>query len=171
MSEEPQLDSPQNPEDSNESSASSIASDDKKKRKIKSESPSRQTFDPQKMTVEELRDELRHRDQPTHGLKPVLVDRILEMLAIPGAPQYRLALGQQKRRRINNKKEPARDEFETEEEFKLEWTKWRESRDNNNESVKRSRLMAKNKRSEQERLHHEREAENIRLESMVGQMR
>lgn len=156
----------------NDSSAGSEISEDKRKRKVKGEgSPTRQSFDPQKMTVEELRDELRLRDQPTHGLKPVLVDRLLEIMAQPGVPQHRLANGSQKRRRLNNKKEPTRDEFDTEEEFQLEWTKWRESRDNNNESVKRSRQMAKSKRGEQERLHHEREAENIRLESMVGQMK
>jgi hypothetical protein len=40
-----------------------------------------------------------------------------------------------KRKRNNNKREPTKDEFGTEEEYLAAWHKWRETRDNNNESV------------------------------------
>lgn len=78
---------------------------------------------------------------------------------------------ERRKRRSSNKKEPTRDEFETDEEFQLAWTRWRDLRDHNNESVKRSRQMAKKKREEQERLHREREAQNSELEKMVGAMK
>lgn len=128
---------------------------------------------PNKLTVEELRDELRERNLSTSGLKPVLIERLTQSLQEDGANPYRMALGgsERRKRRITNKKEPRRDEFPSEEEFQLAWTRWRESRDNNNESVKRSRQLAKQKRDEQERLHREREQQNAQLERLVAQMR
>ncbi|EGD76206.1 hypothetical protein PTSG_00911 [Salpingoeca rosetta] len=127
---------------------------------------------PNKLTVEELRDELRARDLSTTGLKPVLVERLTKALQVDGASPYRLALtADKRRRRPTNKKEPKRDEYASEQEFQLAWTRWRESRDNNNESVKRSRQLAKQKRDEQERIHREREQQNAQLEKLVSQMR
>eukprot|EP00045_Choanoeca_perplexa_P001080 m.17915 g.17915 ORF g.17915 m.17915 type:complete len:175 (+) comp10717_c0_seq1:80-604(+) len=129
---------------------------------------------PTKLTVEELRDELRGRELLTTGLKPALIARLDEALAEPGANKYCMAITkaeEKRRKRASNKKEPERGEYDTEEDFQLAWTKWRESRDNNNESVKRSRMMAKKKREEQERLHEEREAQNRQLEGVVSSMR
>ncbi|EDQ92677.1 uncharacterized protein MONBRDRAFT_31046 [Monosiga brevicollis MX1] len=131
---------------------------------------------PSKLTVDELRDELRCRKLPTTGLKPSLITRLEEALSLPGAPMHCLATAapkpeEKRKKRASNKKEPTRDEFGSEEEYQLAWTKWRESRDNNNESVKRSRMMAKKKREEQERVHEEREAQNRKLETVVSSMR
>ena len=44
----------------------------------------RPLFDPTKLTVEELRDELRARGENTVGLKLVLVERLLASIAAPG---------------------------------------------------------------------------------------
>jgi len=81
------------------------------------------------------------------------------------------ASAEERKRRATNKKEPQREEYETEAEYTEAWTRWRDLRNHNNESVKRSRLMAKKKREEQERLHREREAQNAELEKMVGAMK
>jgi hypothetical protein len=81
------------------------------------------------------------------------------------------ASSEERKRRASNKKEPVREEFDSEEQYTLAWTRWRDLRDHNNESVKRSRMMAKQKRDEQERLHREREAQNSELEKMVGAMK
>jgi len=133
-----------------------------------------------KLAVEELRDELRARGLTTTGLKPVLLERLQEALSLPNVPQHRVALQSDsadekkkgnKRGAGGHKKEPQRDEFASEEEYHLVWTKWRESRDNNNESVKRSRELAKKKRSEQERIHQEREQQNAELEKLVSGMK
>lgn len=48
-----------------------------------------------------------------------------------------------KRKQPSNKREPIADEFSDEEEFKRAWAKWRDDRDHNNQSVKRSRQRAK----------------------------
>jgi hypothetical protein len=40
-----------------------------------------------------------------------------------------------RRKRISNKKEPKRDEFASDADFELAWQRWREIRNNNNESV------------------------------------
>lgn len=133
---------------------------------------------PSKLTVDELRDELRARNLTTTGLKPILLERLTDALSVPGAIPTCLVSASKKseekparRKRTSNKKEPTRDEFESEEDYQLAWTKWRESRDNNNESVKRSRMLAKKKREEQERIHREREEQNAELEVMVSDMK
>merc|ERR1712166_1421284 len=53
-----------------------------------------------------------------------------------------------KRKRPTSKREPLPDEFSDEEEYDQAWTKWREDRDHNNRSVKRSRQRAKLKKLE-----------------------
>lgn len=47
------------------------------------------------------------------------------------------------RKQPSNKREPLAEEFSDTEEFKRAWTKWRDDRDHNNQSVKRSRQRAK----------------------------
>eukprot|EP00055_Hartaetosiga_balthica_P007593 m.26338 g.26338 ORF g.26338 m.26338 type:complete len:190 (-) comp5849_c0_seq1:561-1130(-) len=140
--------------------------------KSTSSSSSTKACVPTKLSVDELRDELRVRGLSTAGLKPSLVDRLTASLQQPNACQFRMALKpEKKKKRSSNKKEPTRDEFGSDEEFNLVWTKWRESRDNNNESVKRSRMLARQRRDEQEHLHKERESQNQQLEKLVSQMR
>lgn len=53
-----------------------------------------------------------------------------------------------KRKRPTSKREPLLDEFSDEEEYNQAWSKWREDRDHNNRSVKRSRQRAKQKKLE-----------------------
>ena len=53
-----------------------------------------------------------------------------------------------KRKRPTSKREPLPDEFSDEEEYNHAWSKWREDRDHNNRSVKRSRQRAKQKKIE-----------------------
>jgi len=48
-----------------------------------------------------------------------------------------------RRKRQTSKREPLRAEFSDEESFQQSWSKWREDRDCNNQSVKRSRMRAK----------------------------
>ena len=49
----------------------------------------------------------------------------------------------QRRKRPLSKREPQPDEFSDDNEYSRAWTKWREDRDHNNKSVKRSRERAK----------------------------
>eukprot|EP00049_Salpingoeca_infusionum_P025665 m.21073 g.21073 ORF g.21073 m.21073 type:complete len:177 (+) comp8239_c0_seq2:577-1107(+) len=130
---------------------------------------------PSKLTVDELREELKLRALPTGGAKPGLIKRLEEALVAPDAVTYRLsqavASAPRPKKRSSNKKKPVRSEYATQEEFDVAWEKWRQCRDHNNESVKRSRIMAKKKREEQERLYKDREQQNAQLEAIVSQMR
>jgi heterogeneous nuclear ribonucleoprotein U-like protein 1 len=147
---------------------------------------------PSKLSVDELREELRARGLQTSGLKPALLERLQEALAAPGAAQTRLALagaggtessdGEREKKhrgggggggsgRGSHKKEPQREEFPDQESYEAAWARWRDARDSNNASVKRSRELAKKKRSEQERLHQEREQQNAELEKLVFAMK
>lgn len=76
-----------------------------------------------------------------------------------------------KKRKASGKREPQLDDFETEEDFRAAWQRWRETRDNNNESVKRSRQAAKEKRAEHERLYQQRQEENTQLEALVSELK
>ncbi len=51
-----------------------------------------------------------------------------------------------KRARLSTRRQPARDEYPSEELYLEAWNKWRIERDNNNESVKKSRQRAKQMR-------------------------
>lgn len=53
-----------------------------------------------------------------------------------------------KRKRPTSKREPLPDEYGDEGEYNVAWAKWREDRDHNNRSVKRSRQRAKLKKAE-----------------------
>lgn len=52
------------------------------------------------------------------------------------------------RKRPTSKREPLPEEFSDQEEYDVVWSKWREDRDHNNRSVKRSRQRAKQKKLE-----------------------
>lgn len=49
-----------------------------------------------------------------------------------------------------SKREPLRDEFDSEQAFTAAWAKWRDDRDQNNRSVKRSRQRAKQRRLQEQ---------------------
>lgn len=57
----------------------------------------------------------------------------------------------QRRKRPLSKREPQPDEFSDDNEYSRAWTKWREDRDHNNKSVKRSRERAKIRKLQQEK--------------------
>lgn len=135
-------------------------------------------FDPDKLVVEDLREELRLRGLASSGSKPVLLQRLQEAVASQAEiPLQRLVFREtsspqaKKRKRNHNKREPLRDEFDSEEAYLDSWHKWRDTRDNNNESVKRSREHARQRRSDHEQLCHEREEENRQLVEEVQMLR
>lgn len=130
-------------------------------------------FDHEKLTVDELREELKLRNLPTSGTRATLSQRLMDAVEEnPSIPLERLNTQQpKKRKRNNNKREPLRAEFATEELYEEAWGKWRDTRDNNNESVKRSRENAKVKRGDHERQCEERERENEQLTVEVGLLR
>eukprot|EP00051_Salpingoeca_urceolata_P006930 m.91761 g.91761 ORF g.91761 m.91761 type:complete len:137 (-) comp15050_c0_seq1:73-483(-) len=76
-----------------------------------------------------------------------------------------------RKRKTTGKREPKRAEFKTEAEYSKAWQRWRETRDSNNESVKRSRQAAKEKRLEHERLYQQRKQENTQLEALVTELK
>eukprot|EP00051_Salpingoeca_urceolata_P003252 m.56375 g.56375 ORF g.56375 m.56375 type:complete len:130 (+) comp12606_c1_seq1:311-700(+) len=78
---------------------------------------------------------------------------------------------QGKKRKACGKREPQRSDYATEDEFKRSWQRWRETRDNNNESVKRSRQLAKQKRQEHEQQYQQRQQENAQLEALVSELK
>lgn len=130
-------------------------------------------FDHEKLTVDELREELKLRNLPTSGTRATLSQRL--MAAIEENPSISLermnTQQPKKRKRNNNKREPFRAEFASEELYEEAWHKWRDTRDNNNESVKRSRENAKVKRGDHERQCEERERENEQLTVQVSMLR
>jgi len=130
--------------------------------------------------------ELQLRNLDGSGTKKQLLDRLREALLANNAVLHRLGIpptaskakgsngasgGTPKRKRGCNRKEPQREEYQTEDEYKIAWQRWRESRDNNNDSVMRSRENAKKKRKDHERMCQERESENTHLEDLVGSLR
>eukprot|EP00048_Salpingoeca_helianthica_P000254 m.40372 g.40372 ORF g.40372 m.40372 type:complete len:201 (-) comp10311_c1_seq2:118-720(-) len=127
-------------------------------------------FDPNKLTVEELRDELRARSLNTVGLKSALVERLAASISGPGGIPYLMCDNRQLKRPAY-KKEPQREDFGSEEEFNLAWIKWRETRDSNNESVKRSRICAKLKKIDHEHLLKERDEEHSQLNQMLERLK
>lgn len=63
-----------------------------------------------------------------------------------------------------SRKQPSRSDFATEREFQAAWHKWRQSRDNNNNSVRRSRQLLRSEQGRQEQMCLERARENELLE-------
>ena len=62
---------------------------------------------------------------------------------VPSVGKAEALASKRKWSRSHTRKEPARGEFETTEEYEEAWTRWRELRDHNNDAVKRSRLNKK----------------------------
>eukprot|EP00042_Codosiga_hollandica_P021765 m.77496 g.77496 ORF g.77496 m.77496 type:complete len:487 (+) comp50507_c0_seq4:163-1623(+) len=88
--------------------------------------------------------------------------------------RYELKLAKpppRKRRRRECKKEPTREDFASESEFRVAWTKWRDVRDLNNTSVKRCRQYAREKRSEEQQRTAARQEENRQLEEKLASLR
>lgn len=130
-------------------------------------------FDVAALTVDELREELRLRGLATSGPRAALTTRLLDAIKENEELSLERLSSQpvKKRKRNNNKREPTRDEFDSEEQYQEAWTKWRGTRDNNNESVKRSRENAKMKRKDHEELCVQRESENQELLKEVLNLR
>eukprot|EP00730_Choanoeca_flexa_P020181 TRINITY_DN9869_c0_g1_i1.p1 TRINITY_DN9869_c0_g1~~TRINITY_DN9869_c0_g1_i1.p1 ORF type:complete len:299 (+),score=67.18 TRINITY_DN9869_c0_g1_i1:102-998(+) len=130
------------------------------------------TFDPEDMLVEDLRQECRLRNLATSGPKNVLIKRLRSAVTQDASlPTHRMTDGNKRRKRLMNKREPQRDEFATEEEYQEQWQKWREVRDHNNESVKRSRENARFRKAQHEKQVQQRERENSELATEVSQLR
>jgi len=70
-----------------------------------------------------------------------------------------------------NKREPELNEYGSKAEFDEAWEKWRQTRDQNNESVKRSRENSRAKKIEHDKLCEERERENSELTVQVQKLR
>ena len=73
--------------------------------------------------------------------------------------------------KFNKKREPMRSEFSSQNEYQLAWVKWRENRDNNNDSVKRSREAAKERRYEIQHALETRQEESQKLEESLTTMK
>jgi len=128
-------------------------------------------FDAEKLTVDDLREELRLRGLATSGSKAILLERLEEAVATRSDIALNRLANVKKRKRNNNKREPLREDFDSDEAYQEAWTKWRDTRDNNNESVKRSREHARQRKSDHEQLCQEREQENKLLVEEVQLLR
>lgn len=129
-------------------------------------------FETEDMYVDDLREECSLRGLPTSGAKAVVIKRLQDACAArPELSRKRLTWHTRKRKRQMNKREPERSEYATEEEFTDAWEKWRQTRDQNNESVKRSRENSRAKKLEHDRLCQERERENAELSKQVQNLR
>eukprot|EP00047_Mylnosiga_fluctuans_P001913 m.222395 g.222395 ORF g.222395 m.222395 type:complete len:334 (-) comp10753_c0_seq1:170-1171(-) len=128
-------------------------------------------FDAEKLTVDDLREELRLRGLATSGSKAVLLERLEEAVATRNDIALNRLANVKKRKRNNNKREPLREDFDSDEAYQEAWAKWRDTRDNNNESVKRSREHARQRKFDHEQLCQEREQENKLLVEEVQLLR
>eukprot|EP00047_Mylnosiga_fluctuans_P011351 m.20840 g.20840 ORF g.20840 m.20840 type:complete len:260 (+) comp3566_c0_seq1:119-898(+) len=128
-----------------------------------------ESFHFSQLTVEALRNELRARGLNTVGLKSVLVQRLVDATGSAETPQL-MCKDDTPRRRTVLRKMPSRDEFATEEEYQLEWTRWREARDTNNESVKRSRSSQKKNEKTFDQLLQQRKEECDALAALLSQL-
>lgn len=113
---------------------------------------------------------LRSRCDPPFGCTPPFAAANVAALA-GSSPDRCQTWHTRKRKRQMNKREPERSEFGSEAEFAEAWEKWRQIRDQNNESVKRSRENSRAKKLEHDRLCEERERENSELTSQVQKLR
>jgi len=124
------------------------------------------------MVVDDLKQECRLRQLPTSGTKAILITRLREAVAQDESiSTERLSTNSQRKKRVSNKKEPQRSDFASDEEYKEAWHKWREIRDHNNDSVKRSRQAAKQRKQQHEKLCKQRQAENKQLSNEVASLR
>lgn len=90
--------------------------------------------------------------------------------AMSDQPAHRCG-GLRKRKRLgHNKKQPTRREFNSEAEFQIAWHQWRDDRDHNNESVKKSRLRAKQKKVIDDRRRRQQQLESRTVEQQVQDM-
>eukprot|EP00054_Salpingoeca_dolichothecata_P016698 m.98487 g.98487 ORF g.98487 m.98487 type:complete len:236 (-) comp22105_c4_seq2:886-1593(-) len=124
-------------------------------------------FEPSMLNMDELKTELRLRNCVISGNKATLVARLQDAIANGNQP-YRLTT--RKRKRLN-KKEPQPEDFATAAEYKDAWTRWRDARNNNNQSVKKSRDASRRRRLENELLCEEQERQNEELEQRVDELR
>ena len=125
---------------------------------------------PAVLTVQQLREELRARNQTTCGHKPELVARLENELAKPAALQTAMS-SLRRYKRPQSKREPQRHEFDTEMEFVDAWTRWREWRDDNNRSVKRSRERKRMQDRRESKQAAVQERENSLLEKTVVELK
>eukprot|EP00049_Salpingoeca_infusionum_P005410 m.91743 g.91743 ORF g.91743 m.91743 type:complete len:245 (-) comp12959_c0_seq1:1225-1959(-) len=126
-------------------------------------------FDPEELLVDQLRQECKLRELRSSGPKVELVARLRQAIKDkPDLPTKRLTSAAPRKKRAMNKREPERSEFATEREYKDAWHKWRIERDQNNESVKRSREAARERKEQNELLCQRRMKENSALKSQVA---
>lgn len=125
---------------------------------------------PTALTVQQLREELRSRGLTTNGHKPELVARLKTALAKPAAQQTAMST-LRRYKRPKSKREPRREEYDTPEAFHGAWTRWREWRDDNNRSVKRSRERKKMQDRRETKQAAAQEHENSALEKTVAELK
>lgn len=106
---------------------------------------------------------------PTGALYPAVVGSETPSSSVPATPAAPMAQVPAKQR-----KEPAREDYKTEEAFINAWTKWRRSRNSNNKSVRRCR---ENFRSEKKKhstkvqeLEDEQERLHVHLVSLIKEL-
>ena len=117
-------------------------------------------FDIAALTVEELREEMAMRNLTATGSKAALCDRLTAAIQQGRTPPGRLTTPIIKKKRPHTRKEPKREDYASQEEFEEAYTKWRQARDNNNLSVKKSRENQRMQREKHERICREREEQN-----------
>lgn len=128
-------------------------------------------FNVSALTVDELRDECRRRQLDAGGCKALLVERITTSINHGETKPRRISSPSKKRKRPHTRKEPERHEYSSQAQFDAAWKRWRNVRNSNNESVKKSRERERAKRREKEELCKKLEAENEDLERLAEQAR
>lgn len=140
--------------------------------------------DLQYMAPEDLRDQLRKHSLSTIGSKELLVDRLKSFLVthpeeMPKSarlaseydPSEEGSGNKKKRISSKHKREPVQADFKTQRDYEAAWEQWRRIRDNNNNSVKKSRNQSKAKKDEHEAICEQKTKENAILEKLVKQLR
>eukprot|EP00055_Hartaetosiga_balthica_P016201 m.100899 g.100899 ORF g.100899 m.100899 type:complete len:272 (-) comp9053_c1_seq1:2310-3125(-) len=129
-------------------------------------------FDPSELLVEELKVECKRRNLKHSGNKTILIKTLLQGIKKdPSLPLSRLSKPKEPEKKSTNKREPTRDGYATKAEFERAWNAWREQRDHNNESVKKSREMRKKREKEHETQCHQREHQNRELAKEVNNLK
>lgn len=93
-------------------------------------------FDIAALTVDELREEMNRRGLNASGSKAALCERLTEAIKNGQTVPARLTTPIVKKKRPHTRKEPVREDYQTEEQFQQAWEKWRQARNNNNQSVR-----------------------------------